>query len=87
LPSKIGLESLMPLRAYRSVRVARHSPPIPATLAETNCPSGLVGGSSILTGEHGTGLESNSEGVRNRASVVEVSKIPIYDAAARLTAP
>jgi len=43
---------------------------IPATLAEPNCPFGLVGGSSILTGEHGTGLES---------------KIPIYDAAARLT--
>ena len=37
-----------------------------------NCPFGLVGGSSILTGEHGTGLES---------------KILIYGAAARLTAP
>ena len=37
-----------------------------------NCPFGLVGGSSILTGKHGTGLES---------------KIPIYDAAARLTTP
>ena len=60
-----------------------------------NCPSGLVGGFSILTGEHGTGLESKSEGVRNRASVVGVAgfaaegiklefkfptKIPIYDA-------